>query len=292
MLEILLHNWLVFAVLSASGVGLFSFVNKISVEREHSERLTLVFLYINQIIFSFIAVLLFSKFSFNGRTFLIAVASGSLLVLVFKSRFIALKYLDTSVYFTNFRIFSSTMLLFIGVLFFGDDLSVKEITGFILGVIIFLLLIERSRMDNQKYKKALRALLVGIAGITLFGVIMKVVSIGDVDIYNFIFYQSLVAFFFTLFLFRESIFRSTTYQEENSAEIFKFSIFQAFIQVINPLLFLHALSLGADLGIGYKVLSYSILIPIILSIIIYKEKVNKRKIVAFILAIISLWFFI
>jgi uncharacterized membrane protein len=292
MIESLLHNWLVFAILASFLVGLFSFVNKISVERDHSEKLSLIFLYVNQVILSFLAVVLFGNFSFDGRTFLIAVISGSLIVLVFKSRFFALKYLDSAVYFTNFRIFSSTMLLFVGILFFGDELTVREVVGFILGIIIFLLLIDKNRVKNREYKKAMKALLVGIIGITLFGVIMKLVSLGGANILNFIFYQSLVSFVFTFLLFSKDIFRKETYQQSNRREIFGFSIFQAFVQIINPVLFLHALSLGADLGIAYKVLSYSILIPIMLAILFYKEKVNKKKVVAFVLTIISLWFFV
>jgi uncharacterized membrane protein len=292
MIESLLHNWLVFAILASFSVGLFSFVNKISVERKHSEKLALIFLYVNQVVFSFLAVVFFGNFSFDGKTFLISIMSGSLLVIVFKSRFFALKYLDSAVYFTNFRIFSSTILLFIGILFFGDELTIKEVTGFILGVSIFLLLIDKNKIKNKEYKKAMKALLVGIIGITLFGVAMKLVSLGGTNILNFIFYQALVSFVFTLLLFKKDIFKKETYKQPNKKEIFRFSVFQAFVQVINPLLFLHALSLGADLGIAYKVLSYSILIPIMLSILFYKEKVGKKKVLAFTLAIISIWFFV
>ena len=48
----------------------------------------------------------------------------------------------------------------------------------------------------------------------------------------------------------------------------------------------------ADLGIAYKIQAYSIFIPIFLSIVVYKEKVTFKKILAFVLTLVSLWFFI
>ncbi len=48
---------------------------------------------------------------------------------------------------------------------------------------------------------------------------------------------------------------------------------------------------NGDLGISYKIQSYSPFIPIILSAFIYKEKISKKKKIALILVAISLWFF-
>jgi uncharacterized membrane protein len=42
----------------------------------------------------------------------------------------------------------------------------------------------------------------------------------------------------------------------------------------------------------YKIYSFEIFIPIILSFIFYKEKLTLRKIIAFILTFVSIWFFL
>ena len=53
-----------------------------------------------------------------------------------------------------------------------------------------------------------------------------------------------------------------------------------------------SLAHGANLVIYAKISSYSMFVPIILAIIIYKEKVTIKKLVAFILTIISLGLFL
>jgi drug/metabolite transporter (DMT)-like permease len=56
--------------------------------------------------------------------------------------------------------------------------------------------------------------------------------------------------------------------------------------------FLYALFLWADLWIAYKIQSYSIFVPIIFSVIFYEERITRKKLLAIVLATVSLWFFI
>jgi uncharacterized membrane protein len=47
-----------------------------------------------------------------------------------------------------------------------------------------------------------------------------------------------------------------------------------------------------DVAIVYKIISYSLFIPIILSVIFYKEKITVKKWVAFLLTIVSILLFV
>jgi hypothetical protein len=47
-----------------------------------------------------------------------------------------------------------------------------------------------------------------------------------------------------------------------------------------------------DLAIVYKIISYSLFIPIILSIIFYKEPITPKKLLAFGLTVLSILLFI
>lgn len=298
MLDFLLHNWLVFNVLSALSVGIFGFTNIITVRRGHDTNLSLLFLYINQVIISFLLFLLFGKIYFDVKLFLVAVISATTLALTFKSRFIALKGLDSSGYFINFRVFSSSMLLIIGVIFFGDTLSWKEYVGFFIGLIIFWLLFKRLKSDSSVYRKSLLFLFASIGLITLYGVILKIISVGDYNVFNFLFYQSVSALFVVFGLEYRKIIKALKNvfegggKKDKLKEVVKMSFIQAVLQILSLPLFLYALRLGADLGIAYKVQSYSILVPIILSTIVYKEEITLKKKFAFVLVIISLWFFV
>ncbi len=292
MLEFLLNNWFVFNIFSSFCVWIFWFLNKVSVEKKHNKNLTLLFLYINQVIISALFVYFFSEFSFDKKLFLFSSISWLFLVIVYKTRFLALEWLDSSVYFTNFRVISSTFLLFIWALFFKDSLSFKEIIWFIIWIFIFLLLLNFKKIEKINYKKSLFYLFLSIVFITLYWVIMKLVSFKLDDFLIFLFYQSIVSFVLVLLVNYKDFFDRKIFKEKNIKSIFSIWLVLAILQVLILPTFLYALYLWADLWIAYKIQSYSILVPIILSVIIYKEKFTKKRLLAIVLAIISLWFFI
>ena len=198
MLDFLQNNWIVLNIFSSFCVGIFWFLNKVSVEKKHNKTLTLFFLYINQIIFSALLVYFFIEFSFDKKLFLLSSISWLFLIIVYKSRFLALKGLDSSVYFTNFRVISSTFLLFIWALFFSDNLSFKEIIWFVIGIFIFLLLLNFKKIEKTNYKKSLFYLFLSIVFITFYWVIMKLISFKTTDFLIFLFYQSITSFVFII----------------------------------------------------------------------------------------------
>jgi len=56
---------------------------------------------------------------------------------------VSLRYISSSTYFINYRILSSVWLLLIGISFFGENISIKEILGVFIGFFVFYLLIEK-----------------------------------------------------------------------------------------------------------------------------------------------------
>jgi uncharacterized membrane protein len=62
--------------------------------------------------------------------------------------------------------------------------------------------------------------------------------------------------------------------------------------VAHFLYFLPNIYLLGPLSLGYKILSYSLIVPILLSIIFLGEKVDRKKSIAFILTIISIALFL
>ena len=85
--------------------------------------------------------------------------------------------------------------------------------------------------------------------------------------------------------------KKISFKDKNFSDIIKLNILHALLFFFY-IYFLFNTYYLADLGIAYKIQSYSIFIPIFLSIIIYDEKINTKKLVAFLLTILSLWFFI
>ena len=76
----------------------------------------------------------------------------------------------------------------------------------------------------------------------------------------------------------------------NLKEISKINFLQAIFYFIYIYLLYYVYKSG-DLGISYKIQSYSPFIPIILAAIIYKENISNKKMLWIFITAISLYFF-
>jgi hypothetical protein len=142
----------------------------------------------------------------------------------------------------------------------------------LLGFLIFYLLLEKKRKMKKSidFKKGITYLVYTIIIISFIHVIRKFVSVSDTDFYFYIFLTSLVGFL-------SSFFNNPKYlinvhkKLKVPKQIIFFSLFQSFFLVSNLVFVTIAYSTG-NLGVIYKLVSYSIFIPIILSMIYYNEK--------------------
>ncbi|USN57838.1 MAG: EamA family transporter [Candidatus Peribacteria bacterium] len=201
----------------------------------------------------------------------------------------ALKHVSSSLFFINYRVISSLLLLLTGVLFFGEELSAYNLLGFALGFIVFFLLYENEK--SEKKEKDIRTGMLYLGGaIVLAGLghtIFKCIS-SEVDIYSFYFFRGLTAgICISLFLF---VFQKKRVQVP-SVGVVILALIHAVLFTSYYVYFLQKAYAFGYLSISYKILSYSIFIPIILSIIFYKEKLTLKRVLAFILTVISVLFF-
>ncbi len=286
MLEFLSQNWFVSTLLTTFFIGLVAFVNKIFAERKYNQCLAVLVLYgILTIISGFyILIIGWDVLNFSGIVWSILFGiEMSLYSLVMLQ---ALKYLPTSTYFVNVRLLSSFTLLFIGIVFFKDIISISEWIGFVLGVIAITLLFEKDEKSNKNYKKGVLLLLVG-AGLLIFGhTVVKVFSSQANIIPTLLFISFLSAFLFSLMIGYKTIVEN----KKDLPGIIGINFIQAVLFFLYFLLLFRIYNMG-DLGISYKIQSYSPFIPIILSAIVYKEKISTKKKIALVLVAISLWFF-
>jgi hypothetical protein len=203
----------------------------------------------------------------------------------------ALKYLDTSLTFISIRILSSFLILYIWIYILWDQLSIYNIVWFFFWVIaIFFLSWFSFKEKHSIHKKWFLAVVISIIWITWAHSYFKYI-VQDINIPSYVFFKFLVSFFFLiLYMVIRRKFHNFNRKEVQLSipyaitSCFLFSIF--FLYIIPNIYILWPLSLW------YKILSYSILVPIILSIIIYKEQITKKKILAFILTIISIILFV
>ncbi len=286
MLEFLSQNWFVSTLLTTLFIGLVAFVNKIFAERKYNQYLAVLVLYGILTIISGFYILITSWDILSSRDVVWSILFGIEISLYSLIMLQALKYLPASTYFVNVRLLSSFTLLFIGIVFFKDVISISEWIGFVLGVIAIVLLFEKDEKSSKNYKKGVLLLLVGV-WLLIFGhTVVKVFSSQANIIPIVLFISFLSAFLFSLIIGYKTIAKN----KKDLPGIVGINFIQAVLFFLYFLLLFRIYNMG-DLGISYKIQSYSPFIPIILSAIIYKEKISTKKKIALILVAISLWFF-
>ena len=115
--------------------------------------------------------------------------------------------------------------------------------------------------------------------------------VADISVDNYMILKFSVTFFLIIiYMMIRKKFNHFTIKEVKL--VWPLALVTGIIFSVQFLYFLPQIYLLWPLSLWYKILSYSLIVPIILSIILYKEKVDKRKIIAFVLTIVSLGLFI
>ena len=200
-----------------------------------------------------------------------------------------LKNLSSSMMFINVRVFSSIFLLFLGIIFFNEQMTLNKFLGFFLGVLVFALLFDKNETIEKEanVKVGLLFLCLSVLTFTIANFINKYASLINPNVLLFYFLVGVFVFSLIEALYKKSLF----IKEEYNSKIFILAAsYGTLISILNHLFFT-ALSLH-DLAVVYKIFSFEIFVPIFLSAIFYNEKLTIRKIIAFILTIASIWFFL
>lgn len=286
-----IEMWMLLALLGAISIGIFSFTIKVVSEREFNEDLSLFYLYLFSSIFSFIYLILFSEFNFTKDTIILSLIIGLTYPVVLRTRFVSLKYLPASTYFINYRIFSSTILIFLGIFIFSERISFSQLLGILLGFFIFYLLLEKKdgNEKNKDFTKGVLYLFYGIILISILQVLVKYVAISEIDIYNYTFLNIFVGLILIIYTKPDKVFIAHK-KEKKLKDILILTSIQALFFSMNGIFLAMAYSLG-NMAIVYKIFSYSLIVPVGLTMFVYREKISFKKLFAFVLTIFSLWLF-
>ncbi len=142
---------------------------------------------------------------------------------------------------------------------------------------------------HKIHKKGFLWIIIAIIWIILWNSYFKF-FVDEVDIPSFMFLKfSFTAFFVFAYLTIKN--RWKNFSVQNVKNIIWYAWITAVLFLFQfAYVFAKIYSLW-PLSISYKILSYSLIVPILLSIIFHNEKLNKRKIMAFIFPAVSLLFF-
>jgi uncharacterized membrane protein len=284
---------MVWALLSAVIGWLYNFSYKVIAQREYDTNLSATYSYITATILAWIYCMYKEAFLVSYDVFFITLILSFINISFFYisviSRVESMKNIDTVIFYPLYKTFWPLMVTAISLLYFGEYLSFKESMGIIIGITIPLMLITKAEDRIQKNLK-LWVLLV-----LLTAVVTSVSSVATKMVY--IKWWSPEIFLF-ISLFLGTIYSMIAYQihwknRKNKFKtewILKFSIIAWIIHVFAFLTFIKAMI--GNMAIVFTINSFSILVPIILSIIFYGEHFNLKKGIVIALSIVSILLFI
>jgi uncharacterized membrane protein len=286
--------WMMYALVWSVTIGIYWFLQKIEAESNINRNSFILYSHVWMIIYPLIYLLItWWKIHFNMQIFLYALLLNTIYVIIMKFRLKSLEYIDSSSYFINYRIFSSILLLIFGQIFFWEIISIKEYIWIFLWFIIFYLLLEKKynkESDNNVYKGFIY-LAIGIIWVSLIWIIQKNFILLDLDFSSYIFFSWITWSIVTLWMsWKDKIIKDILSIKKKKDYVFLFVC--ATIFPLGMFCNLQAVDGWGDVAIVYKIISYSLFIPIILSVIFYKEKITLKKALAFILTIASIGLFV
>ena len=204
---------------------------------------------------------------------------------------IALKYLDIAFALVCIRVVSSFFILFIGIYLLWDNLSLYNIIGFFIWMFaIFLLSWFKIWEKYSLHPKGMIGLFIALIAILFWNSYFKYI-VSDINVHDFMPIQ-FTATLSTLLIY---MLIRAKFQYMNYKEIKKVLPYAFFTMVVFVTYFLYLIPniyLLWPLSLGYKMLSYSLVVPIILSVIFLGEPINRGRIFAFLLTVISIFLFL
>lgn len=288
-----METWMIHALLGMLVMGIFGILQKIEAESKMNRSWFIAYSNIGMIIFPVIIGLYNNiHFEFDMILFWIAFITQGAYIVVLKLRLRCLDYMTSSTYFINYRIMTSILLVLVGQILFLDNILLNEYLGIFLGFIVFILLIEKKDKDEslKNLKRGYIYLCLSIIIASIIWVISRYIAAQDYPIELYALYGWISGTIVTLLSKWKDTLRDVMHIKWWKQAAFLALAWLVFWTWV--ILHVWALRQGWDLAIVYKILSYSLFFPIIFSILYYKEPLTPRKILAFILTVVSIWLFI
>jgi len=289
-----MENWIIYSLVTSILVGCYWFSQKI--KAEHPDQSDTWFIFYTNVVLFF--TWLFGTFIFwdiwdvyNKDIALYSFLIMFLYIIITKTRLISLRYISSSTYFINYRILSSLWLLLIWITLFQESITFQEIVWVLVGFVVFYLLIEKKSHWESRSDVQIGFIYLFIWSICIAGLqsVSKDFALSGYSVLALAFYSGIFWILFSLILKWKEPIRDIVRVKKYQYALFLVvsGMIFAMASITNNLAFIEG-----DLAIVYKIISYSLFIPIILSIIIYKEPVTPKKVWAFILTILSILLFI
>jgi drug/metabolite transporter (DMT)-like permease len=265
----------------------FTFSSKISIEQNHNPALVTFYSMIVALFCGIILLIISWEELWNiWLTALLWLINGSLYLVTTLTRLKSLKYIDTSIYFPIYKALGPLLLISVTVWFFSETLTYKEIIWVMLWISVPLILVSKN-WKSKNIIKWLKYLIIWLITAIIASISAKISSIYSLNIYLFT--------IFALFWWSSCSLIAHKMDKKSKSDysimhIKKIWIITGILNFMTFYFFMKAFTLWNNIWIVYTIQSLYIIIPIILSIIIYKEHFDIKKFIAIVLTIATIFF--
>ena len=287
-----MEPWFLYACATIVCSGLGSFLQKVSAKHNRNSRVVTIFSFVVTILIAPVVWYYQGASSEGWQVALFAGGvGGALYALSYILRITNLRYIDTTIYFPLYKTLGPLLVLVIGILYFKDSLSTFDYWGIGVGVLVPLMLLSRSESGRQQ--NLTRGLLLLLVTATITAVAFATSKIGvdsGVNIWLFMTLQAIVGIVSACLFAIPNLKKDKILDLRLHKKAVWTGLLLGLVDSLNIFFILMALSTGL-VSVVYTVNSFYILIPIVLSVLIYKEHMNYRKALAIGLSIMSVIFF-
>lgn len=203
----------------------------------------------------------------------------------------ALRYIDTTIFFPLFKLLSPFLAVLFGLVVFGERFTYIEWLGIALGHLVPLLLINKVEHKRQKnLAKGLLMVVIVSATSSVAAALNKYAIDAGMSEWLTLWYTSWGIFVGSLVIVANKIKKLPFHYilENTNKDLLKAAIFRSILICLSMLCVLFAYGNGGSLGIVQSIHALYIVIPIVLSVLIYQEHIDWKKVLAVILCVLSL----
>lgn len=274
-----METWIILALLAWLFAWLANFLSKFFANNWYCKNRVI---FIWNLAFLFLSTIyLFIDYKPINLTFLLFILIVVRVIAMLEKNILiieSLKYIESSLFFPTHKILHLITSFFIWMLIFSEYLNWIELIAVTLWIIMIIIL---SNKENKKiqvdYKKWIFYLLLANLALIFASIINKYIATIDFHIPTYLFYSALIWNFYLLFTKKWILKIKDKKKFKN----------EAFIASLRWILWFFWFTLWmislktAPLVLFWVISSLTVLIPIVLSILFFNEKINTRKLIAF-----------
>ncbi len=290
-----MENWLLFAIASIFFAGFKNFWLKVIAQRNYNTSLVSIYSYSSAAIIWGLYYFYLNWFNFKEEFLYVLLWLALLKVILWFlstiTKVISLENIQSIVFFPLFKTTTLVALTLCSIFLFWEKLNYQQSLWIWIWLIIpFFLLTKWEWKKHLNLKKGILFLWVTSLLMVLTSIVEKEINVRNWDIELFVFLSMSFGIFVSLFSYKTFHKEKKWIKKYNQKWIGLFGILLWALHFLTAYTFVKALQW--NLAVVYTMNSFSILIPIILSVIFYKEEMTYKKAFVILLSIVSVVLFI